>query len=90
MSVYRIVQKFAGQNFDKLIVGFIGEALTELEIAVGHWPFSDQFSLLAKEIKLTRPNLLYIPMRKPSIDYTNVATFKEWVVNFKLLVQALH
>ena len=33
---------------------------TELEIAVGHWPFSDQFSHLAERIQFARPNLLYI------------------------------
>ena len=35
-------------------------SVTELEIAVGHWPFSDQFSHLAKQILFAWPNLLYI------------------------------
>ena len=34
--------------------------IAELEIAVGHWPFSDQVSHLAKQIQFARPNLLYI------------------------------
>ena len=32
----------------------------ELEIAVSHWPLSDNFSHLAEQIKFARPNLLHI------------------------------
>ena len=58
----------------------------ELEIAVGNWPFSDQFHHLAQQI---RPNLLYIPMGKPLIVNNNVSAFMEWPTNFKSIFQAL-
>ena len=41
---------------DTLIVA----VYTELEIAVSHWPFSDQFSPFGQAIQFARPNLLYI------------------------------
>ena len=58
-------------------------ACSELEIAASHWH-------LAGQIQFARPNLLYIStMEKPLIVHSNVPTFKEWLTNFKLLLQAL-
>ena len=39
---------------------FIKYIISEPEIAVGHWPFSDQFQDLAEQKWFARTNLLYI------------------------------
>ena len=64
--------------------------VAELEIALSHWPFSDQFSPI-RPSKSTLLGHLYctFPMEKPLIIYSNVPAFKEWPTNFKLLFQAL-
>ena len=61
---------------------------TELEMTVGHWPFSDQFPHLAKSDLLGQIYCTF-PMGKPLTIYCNVSAFKEWLTNFKLLFQAL-
>ena len=61
----------------------------ELEIAVGHWPFSTNFSHLAEQIQLARPYLLNFSNGEPLIAYCIIPAFKEWPTNFKLLFQAL-
>ena len=42
---------------------------TELEITVGHQPFSDQFQDLAEQIQFARTNLLHIFNGKAKIVY---------------------
>ena len=59
----------------------------ELEIAVGNWPFSDQFLPFGRTNSIFLATL-YIPMGKPLLVYNNVSAFKEWPTNFKSIFQA--
>ena len=57
---------------------------TEHEIAIGHWPFSDQFSLFG------RVNPICWAKFAVYFQWTShILAFKEWLTNFKFLFQAL-
>ena len=62
----------------------------QLEIAVSHWPFSNQFSPFGRANPILLGQIYCtFPMEKPLIVYSNVPAFKEWSTNFKLF-QVLH
>ena len=60
--------------------------LSELEIAVSHWPFSDQFAPFGQANPI-RWAKFTVHFQWGTND--SVPAFKEWQTNFKLLFQAL-
>ena len=86
-TIYLIPLKFQGRKVLRKVahadlrrtphMNFLIFDNAELEITVGHWPFSNQF-------QFARISLLHIfnGGKPPIIVYKNVLTFIEWPTNF--------